>query len=102
MSVVVEDVNNGARLAGPEGGGLHADQVLPGIAGVKIGPGDHICALYRHRHERDDVLMPFLREFPGQSGVRPVARWCATSSRPANHTRVRPEVSTPGIRRSDS
>ncbi|GAA1254140.1 hypothetical protein GCM10009609_16870 [Pseudonocardia aurantiaca] len=38
------------------------DQVLPGIPGVEIEPGDHICALYRHRSERDDVLMPFLRE----------------------------------------
>ena len=38
------------------------DQALPGIPGVKIEAGDHICALYRHRSERNDVLMPFLRE----------------------------------------
>ena len=39
-----------------------AGQPLPGIPGVEIRPGDPICALYRERHERDDVLMPFLRE----------------------------------------
>jgi hypothetical protein len=39
-----------------------AEQPLPGIPGVEIRAGDHICALYRERHERHDVLMPFLRE----------------------------------------
>jgi hypothetical protein len=39
-----------------------ADRNLPGIPGVEINAGDHICALYTRRRERDDVLMPFLRE----------------------------------------
>ncbi len=39
-----------------------ADRNLSGISGVEINAGDHICALYTRRGERDDVLMPFLRE----------------------------------------
>lgn len=27
-----------------------------------MAPGDHICAFYRGRGQRDDVLLPFLRE----------------------------------------
>jgi hypothetical protein len=30
--------------------------------GVAIEPGDHICAFYRGREQRDDVLLPFLRD----------------------------------------
>ena len=46
-------------LAGPpadDGVGLH------GAPGVTITPGDHICAFYRGRGQRDAVLVPFLRE----------------------------------------
>jgi hypothetical protein len=32
---------------------------LPGVA---IEPGDHICAFYRGRGQRDEVLLPFLRD----------------------------------------
>ena len=39
-----------------------ADRNLSGISGAEINAGDHICALYTRRGERDDVLMPFLRE----------------------------------------
>ena len=30
--------------------------------GVAIEQGDHICAFYRGRDQRDDVLLPFLRD----------------------------------------
>lgn len=30
--------------------------------GVSIAPGDHICAFYRGRAQRDEVLLPFLRD----------------------------------------
>ncbi len=33
-----------------------------GIPGVTITPGDHICAFYRGSAERDEVLVPYLRE----------------------------------------
>lgn len=33
-----------------------------GLPGVSITPGDHICAFYRGRAQRDDVLVPYLRE----------------------------------------
>lgn len=33
-----------------------------GLPGVTITPGDHICAFYRGARQRDDVLVPFLRE----------------------------------------
>ena len=31
-----------------------------GVPGVSIAPGDHICAFYRGREQRDDVLVPYL------------------------------------------
>jgi hypothetical protein len=33
-----------------------------GVPGVNIAPGDHICAFYPTLAERDDILMPYLRE----------------------------------------
>ncbi len=33
-----------------------------GVPGVTISPGDHICAFYRGSDQRDEVLLPFLRE----------------------------------------
>jgi hypothetical protein len=30
--------------------------------GIDIEPGDHICAFFRGRDQRDDVLLPFLRD----------------------------------------
>lgn len=32
-----------------------------GIPGLQVAPGDHVCAFYHGRAERDDVLLPFLR-----------------------------------------
>ena len=32
------------------------------INGLKAQPGDHICAFYRGREERDRLVVPFLRE----------------------------------------
>jgi DcmR-like sensory protein len=46
-------------LAGPQ---LTTASVSMGIPGVTITPGDHICAFYRGRGQRDAVLVPFLRE----------------------------------------
>lgn len=37
--------------------------LLPlGVAGVQVKPGDHICAFYVGTEERDQVLLPYLRE----------------------------------------
>jgi len=36
--------------------------VQMGQPGVVMVPGDHICAFYRGPGQRDDVLLPFLRE----------------------------------------
>jgi hypothetical protein len=37
--------------------------LLPlGVAGVRVKPGDHICAFYVGLEERDQVLLPYLRE----------------------------------------
>lgn len=33
-----------------------------GVPGVSVSPGDHICAFYRGADQRDEVLLPFLRE----------------------------------------
>jgi hypothetical protein len=35
--------------------------VVTGIPGVHMHLGDHICAFYRGREERDEVLVPYLR-----------------------------------------
>jgi hypothetical protein len=32
-----------------------------GLPGVRIEPGDHICAFYVSERERDEVLLPYLR-----------------------------------------
>jgi hypothetical protein len=32
----------------------------PGIPGIEVEPGDHICCLYRGLRERDEVLLPYL------------------------------------------
>jgi hypothetical protein len=33
-----------------------------GISGVQLTPGDHICAFYPSLAERDEILIPYLRE----------------------------------------
>jgi hypothetical protein len=33
-----------------------------GLPGVSLAPGDHICAFYRGSEERDEILVPYLRE----------------------------------------
>lgn len=33
-----------------------------GLPGVTLTPGDHICAFYRGPRQRDELLMPYLRE----------------------------------------
>nr|WP_238994862.1 MEDS domain-containing protein [Mycolicibacterium chubuense] len=33
-----------------------------GLPGVQIAPGDHLCAFYRGLAERDEILIPYLRE----------------------------------------
>ena len=34
----------------------------PGVPGLPLGPGDHVCAFYSGLAERDEVLVPYLRE----------------------------------------
>lgn len=36
--------------------------VALGVPGVRIAAGDHLCAFYRGLAERDEILIPFLRE----------------------------------------
>jgi len=33
-----------------------------GLPGVELTPGDHICAFYRGAAQRDELLLPYLRE----------------------------------------
>jgi len=49
----------------PGGAAAPAPVVDSGIPGVTVGPGDHICALYRREKERDEIVIPFL-----QAGLR--------------------------------
>lgn len=39
-----------------------ADSVALGLNGLSIPPGTHICALFRGIPERDEIMLPFLRE----------------------------------------
>lgn len=51
--------------AGDDGsreGGVLDDPVAFGIPGLTLEPGDHICAFYRGPRERDEILVPYLRE----------------------------------------
>jgi hypothetical protein len=36
--------------------------VALGVPGVQIAPGEHLCAFYRGLVERDEILIPYLRE----------------------------------------
>ncbi len=38
------------------------DTVVLGLPGVELHPGDHVCAFYRGRAERDKILLSYLRE----------------------------------------
>lgn len=38
------------------------DSVALGLNGLSIPPGTHICALFRGIPERDEIMLPFLRE----------------------------------------
>jgi len=41
---------------------MTTDPITMGRPGVAIAPGDHICAFYRGPAQRDEVLLPYLRE----------------------------------------
>jgi hypothetical protein len=41
---------------------MFPDAVPIGIQGVRLSPGDHICAFYPGRAERDEILLPYLSE----------------------------------------
>lgn len=41
---------------------MFPDAVQIGIPGVQLSPGDHICAFYPGREERDEILLPYLSE----------------------------------------
>lgn len=53
---------DGATGPSPANRSLTTPSVSMGIPGVTLTPGDHICAFYRGREQRDAVLVPFLRE----------------------------------------
>jgi hypothetical protein len=36
--------------------------VALGLPGLELAPGDHVCAFYRGIAERDEILIPYLRE----------------------------------------
>jgi len=38
------------------------DSIALGIPGLQFAPGDHICAFYPGLAERDEILIPYLRE----------------------------------------
>jgi len=38
------------------------ETVVPGLPGVTLHPGDHVCAFYRGRDEREHILRSFLGE----------------------------------------
>jgi hypothetical protein len=38
------------------------DSLEFGIPGLSLTPGDHVCAFYRGLKERDEILIPYLRE----------------------------------------
>lgn len=40
---------------------MAAAPVEMGVAGVRLEPGDHVCAFYRGTGGRDEILLPFLR-----------------------------------------
>jgi hypothetical protein len=41
---------------------MWAEDIALGVAGLRFEPGDHICAFYPGVTERDDLLIPYLRE----------------------------------------
>jgi MEDS: MEthanogen/methylotroph, DcmR Sensory domain len=43
-------------------GAYMTDSIALGFDGLFIAPGTHICALFRGIEERDQILIPFLRE----------------------------------------
>lgn len=43
-------------------GAVTGPSITMGRPGVSVMPGDHICAFYRGATQRDEVLVPFLRE----------------------------------------
>jgi hypothetical protein len=41
---------------------MFPDSIALGITGVQLAPGDHVCAFYPSLAERDEILIPYLRE----------------------------------------
>ena len=41
---------------------MMSSSVALGVPGVQIAPGDHICAFYPSLADRDEILLPYLRE----------------------------------------
>jgi hypothetical protein len=40
----------------------HPTSIGLGIPGVQLAPGDHVCAFYPSLADRDDILIPYLRD----------------------------------------
>jgi hypothetical protein len=38
------------------------DTIAVGLPGVRLSPGDHVCAFYPSAAERDEILIPYLSE----------------------------------------
>jgi hypothetical protein len=38
------------------------DSIAVGVPGVRLAPGDHVCAFYPTSAHRDEILVPYLRE----------------------------------------
>ena len=38
------------------------ESIALGVPGVQLAPGDHVCAFYPGLAERDEILIPYLRE----------------------------------------
>lgn len=38
------------------------DSVVLGATGIELDAGSHVCAFYKGEQERDEILLPFLRE----------------------------------------
>lgn len=71
-----------------DNGVVHAPTIT--VGGVAAAPGDHICAFYRGRAQRDEILLPFLGE-----GLR-AGEKCMCLISAGEQSRIRSEVGEAG------
>jgi hypothetical protein len=70
------------------------ESIALGIPGVHLEPGDHVCAFYPGLAERDDILIPYLREGL-EAGDKCICVVDATDPE-AVHSAVGPDVDLTG------